>query len=442
MAKSGDFHRFGIAELHGAFARGDTSPSTVLDHFLARIAALDDRLRAFVEVDAKAARAAAFLSDARFAADSRRPLEGIPIAIKANIAVKGLELAAGMEARRGIIAEDDAAVVQRLRDAGAIIIGTTNMHEAAIGATTDNPFFGRCSNPHGYNRSPGGSSGGSAAAVAAGLCVAAIGTDTLGSIRIPSSFCGIYGLKPTPDTILTAGLVPLSPRFDAIGPMTRSMDDMAILTNVLCSPDLATAMRRSHFYSLANDGGTAVDGEVGERLALILADLPDRQAEMAVRPDCASVRKATFILATRDLIPALVDLGEERCTRVSDEVRNILERVVDRDEKALREDRTLVEQVAQMLRREIGSNGILVTPTTPVTAFSLGAPMPQNIADFTVLANVAGLPAITIPAGRDAQDLPIGLQLIGPVGGEAMLIAQARMLDDRIRGYAPPPAFW
>lgn len=441
MAKSGDFHRLGITELHAAFARGDTTPSRVLDHFLGRIAALDPALRAFVDVDAKSARAAAFLSDARFAADSRRPLEGIPIAVKSNLAVKGLELAAGMEARRGIIAEDDSAVVQRLRDAGAIIIGTTNMHEAALGATTDNPFFGRCLNPHGAGLSPGGSSGGSAVAVAAGLCVAAIGTDTLGSIRIPSALCGVYGLKPTPGTILTTGLVPLSPRFDVIGPMARSMDDMAILTNVLCAPDLATAMRRSHFSTLANGGGTRCDDEIAEKMTLILNELPDRQGEIIVRPDCASVRKATFILSTRDLIPNLVDLGEARCAKVSADIMSILERVVDRDEDRLRQDRMLVDQVGQMLRREIGSNGILVTPTTPVVTFPQDCPMPDTIADFTVLANVAGLPAITIPAGRNSADLPIGLQLIGPAGGEAMLIAQARMLDDRIRGYAPPAGF-
>ena len=441
MAKSGDFHRLGIAELHAAFARGETTPSAVLDVFLSRIATFDGTLRAFADVDAKAARAAAFLSDARFAADSRRPLEGIPIAVKSNLAVKGLELAAGMDARRGLIAEEDSVVVQRLRDAGAIIIGTTNMHEAALGATTDNPFYGRCLNPHGENRSPGGSSGGSAVVVAAGLCVAAIGTDTLGSIRIPAALCGVYGLKPTPGTILKAGLVPLSPRFDAIGPIARSMDDIAILTNVLCTPDLATAMRRSQYFSLSSNGGTACNDEVLEKLSLILAELPDRQGEIVVRPDCASVRKATFVLATRDLIPALVELGEDRCTRVSEEIMSILERVVDRDEDRIRKDRTLVDQVSQMLRRELGSNGILVTPTTPVTAFEHGTPMPQTIADFTVLANVAGLPAITIPAGRDAWDLPIGLQLIGPAGGEAMLIAQARMLDDRIRGYAPPVGY-
>lgn len=442
MSKSGGFHGFGITELHNAFSRGDTSPSAVLDHYLARIAAHDGALRSFVQVDDRAARAAAFLSDARFAADSRRPLEGIPIAVKSNIAVKGLELAAGMDARRDMVADEDATVVQRLRDAGAIIIGTTNMHEAALGATTDNPFFGRCLNPHGENRSPGGSSGGSAAAVAAGLCVAAIGSDTLGSIRIPAALCGIYGLKPTPDQISTAGLIPLSARFDAVGPMARSMDDMAILTNVLCSPDLATAMRRSHFFQLNGQGGTACEGEVLEKLSVIQADLHDRQDDIVVRPDCASVRKAAFVLATRDLVPSLVELGEERCARVSPETMSLLERVVDRDEESLRRDRTLLDQVGQMLRREIGSNGILMTPTTPVTAFRHDTPMPQSIADFTVLANVAGLPAITIPVGRDAQDLPIGLQLIGPAGGEAMLIAQARMLDDRIRGYAPPARYW
>lgn len=176
-------------------------------------------------------------------------------------------------------------------------------------------------------------------------------------------------------------------------------------------------------------------------MALIQAELPDRQGEIVVRPNCAAVRRATFILSTRDLIPTLVELGEARCARVSPEITALLERVVDRDEERLRRDRTLIDQVAQMLRREIGSNGILVTPTTPVAAFPHDTPMPETIADFTVLANVAGLPAITIPAGRNSADLPIGLQLIGPAGGEAMLIAQARMLDDRIRGYAAPAGY-
>lgn len=441
MSKSRDFHRLGITELHNAFSRGETTPSSVLDHYLARIAAHDGTLRSFVQVDERAARASAQQSDARFAADSRRPLEGITVAIKSNIAVKGLELAAGMDARRDMIADVDAEVVQRLRDAGAIIIGTTNMHEAALGATTDNPFFGRCLNPHGENRAPGGSSGGSAVAVAAGLCVAAIGSDTLGSIRIPASLCGIYGLKPTPGQIPTTGLVPLSRRFDAIGPMARSMDDMAILTNVLCSPDLATAMRRSQFFQLNGHGGTSCDGEVLEKLSVIQAELLDRQDDIVVRPDCGSVRKAAFVLATRDLVPSLVELGEARCARVSPDILSLLDRVVDRDEGVLRRDRSLLEQVGKMLRREIGSNGILMTPTTPVTAFRHDTPAPPAIADFTVLANVAGLPAISIPAGRDAQDLPFGLQLIGPAGGEAMLIAQARMLDDRIRGYAPPAGY-
>jgi len=443
MARGGDWHRLGITELHAAYSRGLTSPSAVVDHYLARIEALDGGLRAFVEVDAKAARAAAFLSDGRFATDTRRPLEGVPIAVKANIAVKGLEHGAGMAARSGMVAEEDAAVITRLREAGAIILGTTNMHEAALGATTDNPFTGRCINPHGDGQlSPGGSSGGSAVAVAAGLCLAALGTDTLGSIRIPASLCGIYGLKPTHGLISAAGLVPLSARFDAIGPMARSMDDLSILTNVLCTPDLATAMRRSRFLTLAHSGGTEVSPEVAERIGAILADLPDQQGDIAVRPDCARVRRATFLISARDLIPTLVPLGEDRCARISNEITRILEVAVDRDEGRNRDDLLLVDQIGEMLRRELGSNAILVTPTTPQTAFAQGTPLPESIADFTVLANVGGLPAITIPAGRDSADRPIGLQLIGPQGSEAMLIAQARMIDDRIRSYAPPPAYW
>jgi aspartyl-tRNA(Asn)/glutamyl-tRNA(Gln) amidotransferase subunit A len=182
-----DLHRLGIADLRRAYAAGDTSPAAVVEHYLARIETHQPQLRCYIEVDGAGARAAAEESGRRIAQGAVRPLEGVPVAVKANIAVEGLEWNAGMEARRGIVAAEDAEAVRRLRAAGAVILGTLNMHEAALGATTDNPWFGRAMNPHRDGYTPGGSSGGSGAAVSAGLCLASLGTDTLGSVRIPAA---------------------------------------------------------------------------------------------------------------------------------------------------------------------------------------------------------------------------------------------------------------
>jgi aspartyl-tRNA(Asn)/glutamyl-tRNA(Gln) amidotransferase subunit A len=437
-----DWHRLGITELHGAISRGDTTASLILEHYFARIDSYDSELRTFITVDRDNARAAAAVSDARFKADSQRPLEGIPVAIKANIAVKGIELNAGTRARHGIVPNEDAEAVDRLRRAGAVILGTLNMHEAALGATTDNPWFGRCINPHGEGRTPGGSSGGSGAAVAAGLCVAALGTDTLGSIRIPAAYNGVYGLKPTPGLIGAKGLVPLSDRFDAIGPLARSMDDLSIMTNVLFTPDLATAMRRSRFYQLADLGGVECARDIENALTVVIGELHDMAGWITLPEPCSRIRTGAFVIATRDLIKHLVSLGEDRCNLLSDELAASVEFAVSRSDSDYADDLRIVDQIAQLLVDEIGSNGILIMPTAPQTAFEQGAPAPASQADFTALANIAGLPSLSLPAARDKDGLPIGIQLVGPPGGEAMLIAQARMINDKIRGYVPPPKYW
>jgi aspartyl-tRNA(Asn)/glutamyl-tRNA(Gln) amidotransferase subunit A len=438
----GDWHRLGITELHAAYNREDVTPVDVVDHYLARINAFNPELKAFIEIDEAGARAAAAASAARFVADTQRPLEGVPIAIKANIAVKGLELSAGMKARAGIIADEDAYAVERLRNAGAIILGSLNMHEAAIGATTDNPFYGCAINPHGSGLTPGGSSGGSGAAVAAGLCLAALGTDTLGSVRIPAAYCGIFALKPTPGTISTHGVVAFSEKYDAIGPMARSMDDLSMLTNVLFTPDLATAMRRSRLLELADLGDVECETDVFEAFLGIIAELPDRQGFVTFSESCARIRTGAYVIAVRDLVPSLVALGEERCQQFSPALERVIEFGLSRSDEDLAADHAVVAAAAQTLRTEIGSNGILVVPTAPQVAFAQGGKAHSNQADFTALANIAGLCAISIPAGRDKSGLPIGVQLIGPAGGEAMLIAQARMINDRIRGYAPPTRLW
>ncbi len=437
-----DSHRLGISELRSSFARGNSSPKFLVQTILNRIEQLNPRLQAFIEVDEAGALQAADESEVRYAEDSQRPLEGVVVGVKANIAVKGLELNAGMAARQGLIADADAEAVTKLRDAGAIIIGTLNMHEAAIGPVTDNPFFGRCLNPHGENRSPGGSSGGSASAVAAGLCTVSLGTDTLGSVRIPSSYCGLYGLKPGAGAVSSEGLIPFSRKLDAIGGLARSMDDLSFLSNILVAPDISMALQRSRFLTLEGFGGTEPEMDVAQAFQHATAALRDAPSALALPYPLARTALACFALATRELAVHLVDLGEERCSKLSDDASAWLEIGLGRDNDLLAEDAEILAATRAALLEAVGANAILITPTTPQTAFAHGTQPPMNIADFTALANLSGLPAISIPCGRDSQGMPIGLQLIGPLGGEALLIAQARSINDRLKAYAPPTNWW
>ncbi len=437
-----DWHRLGISELQAAFLREEFRPSQYLDHMLQRIDAFNPELNAFLELDRTGAKAAAEESDRRFQEDEQRPLEGIVIGVKANIAVAGLELHAGSDARRGIVAREDAGTVEKLRNAGAIIVGSLNTHEMAMGATTNNPWFGACYNPYGTGLTPGGSSGGSASAVAAALCTASLGSDSLGSVRIPAAYCGIYGLKPTFGAGSSSGLVPACNRFDTIGPMARSLEDLSMLSHILFSPDLSTAMRRSQFLHLANMGGIEVGPAMSKAFEAVLADLPAPSGYVTLPHDANHVRGAGFVMMMREFIVHLVQLGEERCGRFSPDLEFLIDYTLSRSDEDVAEGARLVDEVAAIICNEISSSGILITPTVPQTAFLQTDRAPSNQAAFTALANIAGLPALTLPMGLDEQGRPMGVQLTGPAGGEAMLIAQARMINDKVRGYVPPPRFY
>jgi aspartyl-tRNA(Asn)/glutamyl-tRNA(Gln) amidotransferase subunit A len=432
-----DWHRLGIADLHAAYAAGQVSPAEVTDHMLARIKAVNPHLRAFIEVDADGAKADAARASEGIARGVFRPLEGVPIAIKANIAVRGLALNAGMDARRGIIAEDDAAVVMQLRAAGAIILGTLNMHEAALGATTDNVHFGRAFNPHGLGRTPGGSSGGSGAAVAAGLCVAALGTDTLGSVRIPAAYNGVYGIKPTPGVVRDEGLVPLSQRFDAIGPLARSLDDLeTVLTTIMPLGETAIV---PHAMALRGLGGMVCDEAVISGLHRAL-DAMGQDPELVSLPrPLADARTSAFILAVRDLQGHLVGLDRNR---FSDELRFLLDLAANRPATALELDAQCVAETRAALQSLVAGATVLILPTAPQGAFPQGERVPTTQADFTALANIGGFPALSLPAGRTAEGMPVGVQLIGAPGAEALLFVAARKIDSNLRGYVPPMHYW
>ncbi len=224
------------------------------------------------------------------------PLAGVTIGVKANIAVKGLPWTAGLDAYRNRIAQEDAKTVARLRDEGAMIVGTLNMEEGALGAKTDNPFFGAVQNPHRIGYSPGGSSGGSGAAVAAGLCDAALGTDTMGSVRIPASHCGVYGFKPATAAVSQHGLEPADLTLDAIGPMARSLEMLQRVTLAISEiggriEDKAGAVLVDH--------GVDVHSDVVQAFNRAVSVLPRRVTEVQLDHSNSRIRFAGFIHVSR-----------------------------------------------------------------------------------------------------------------------------------------------
>lgn len=428
-----------IRALRAAYLAHEATASGVVRNHLMRIERLNPTLRAFVEVDHAGALAAATQSDARIAAGELRALEGVPVGVKANIAVAGLEWNAGLASRRGLIAHADAAAVSRLRAAGCVVLGTLNMHEAALGATTDNPWFGRTVNPHRVDRTPGGSSGGSGVAVAAALCSTALGTDTLGSIRIPAAYNGVYGLKGTPDWIPRDGVVPVAAELDTIGPLTRSLDDLEAMLRVLAPasaahPPLRRLLILDSFGSVTCEAAVtrAYQRAIGE-----LAMLP--RTRLRLEDDPARVRLAGFMVASRELAAHLKAGQADYRTAVSTDLAKLLAIGEARASEAFATDLAVLSRTRVRLRASLGKDGLLLLPTAPQAAFAHTARPPASQADFTVLASIAGLPALSIPAGRDGDGLPVAVQLVGPPRSESALIAAARMLDERLHGYQPPP---
>src|SRR5580765_2392962 len=227
-----------IEELSALLVKRKVSPVELTEQFLRRIEKYKPQLNAFLTVTADHALAAARRAEKEFlrrrgSSGSRSPLMGIPITLKDNIWTRGIHTTAGSKVLRDFVPAEDATVVRKLSRAGAILLGKTNLHEFAYGITTNNAHYGAAHNPWALDRIPGGSSGGSAAATAAGLCVASIGTDTGGSIRIPASLCGLVGFKPSLHSVSVDGVIPLSTTLDCAGPIARSIEDAAFVLNAI-----------------------------------------------------------------------------------------------------------------------------------------------------------------------------------------------------------------
>lgn len=437
-------HALGVVSLLEAFRAGRVSVVAATDHYLERIARHDPVLKAFTHVDAEGARAAAAASAARYDAGTARALEGLPLAVKANIDVAGWPVHGGMAAFSGRVPAADAEVVARLKAAGAVILGLTNLHEGALGATTDSEAFGQTQNPHRIGFTAGGSSGGSGAAVAAGLCAAALGTDTLGSIRIPASYCGIVGLKPGFGRVPTQGLMHLVERLDCIGPMARSVGDCAALFAVLADPASGEADGDVARVATLSGGEVELDPAVGAALRLsasLLDGLGLRVEAQASGIDHGRVRLAGFVEAAREADRRLrLDVARTP-DGFSETFRSHLAFARGIDEATVAQGRRATDQAAAALKAALGLADVLLLPTTPQPAFAHGGPAPVSVADWTAPANFAGLPALSLPAGWTTDGLPVGVQLVGRAGADRALLRLGVRLEAALNAWAPPGDF-
>jgi len=388
----------------------------------------------WADLEARNAPLNAFVDFDRMAHGGEGELTGLTIGVKANIAVNGLPWTAGLGFRRDMIAKQDAEVVARMRAAGAAIVGTLNMEEGALGAATDNPWYGRTINPHRAGFTAGGSSGGSAAAVAAGLCDAALGTDTLGSVRIPAAYCGVYGLKPTHGAVSDTGLLAVDRTLDCIGPLARDLDTLEQVWAAMADVTMASANAPPQIYVLKGLGEVDLESGVLACYARACASITGSLRTLVLNNALHDIRLAGFVQAGRALI---AELGAAR-TKHNDLISPSLQGLLDYCKRTPPRPRILADTKAALIAA-LGENGVLILPTAPQAAFPHGTRPPANQADFTCLASIAGLPTLALPSGHDASGLPVGVQLVGPPHSEAMLFALARQIDTKRGAYTPRP---
>jgi aspartyl-tRNA(Asn)/glutamyl-tRNA(Gln) amidotransferase subunit A len=336
------------------------------------------------------------------------------LAVKDNIDVAGLPTTAGLQAWRDRIAPRDAPVVSALKKAGAVVTGKTLMDEAAFGALGDNPWYGRVHNPARHGYTCGGSSAGSAAAVASGEADLALGTDTLGSVRIPASYCGVVGYVPGAGRIDLAGVTPLAPSFDRVGLFTRSVAEMARFAAMLVDLSKPSAGMPS-VGVFTPDGRSAQAAERLWRAGCALAPID------AI--DWGALRRAMLLQIEVEAAPALLPLDS-----LSAPLRAALEFGKNAPPEKLARARATMDAARQQVAEWLGNYDLLLLPSTPQTAFPFDGPLPADQADFATLSSLMGLPAISVPMPVTSGELPIGVQLVAPAGRDASLLAAARLI--------------
>lgn len=465
-----------LSDIQADINSGIITLSGLVDYYLANIEKNKD-LNAFLEVFSDTARVSAREIDDKIKRGRQGKLAGMVIAIKDNICYAGHKVSASSKIIEDFQSLYTSTAVERLLAEDAIIIGRTNCDEFAMGGSNENSAFGPVKNPHNNKKVPGGSSGGSAAAVAADLCLAALGSDTGGSIRQPASFCGVIGLKPTYGRISRHGLIAYASSFDQIGPFTRSAQDAALLLDVMAGKDDHDSTASSHpkddYTSLMAEDRKykiayisdylereGLTKEIKDKIIRIIEDL--KQAGHIVEavefPYLDHVVPAYYVLTTAEASSNLSRYGgvlygyrSPGAEDIDSTFRKSRSEGFGKEVKRRIMLGTFVLSSgyydayyarAQKLRRvlrdktlEIFKNyDLILTPTTPNVAFEIGQiadPVAMYLEDiFTVHANLAGIPAISIPVGKNAQNLPFGLQLMAPPFMEANLLNMCNKLLD------------
>ena len=375
-----------------------------------------------IEARLPLARQAANASDARLESGSPLgPLDGVPFAVKANLDVAGITTTAGTTVARAAAARD-AEVVASLRAAGAIPVLTTTLAEAAIGSVTVNPWTGPCVSPRDTSRNAGGSSGGSAAAVAAGLVPFALGTDTMGSVRIPAACCGIAGWKPTRGAISTQGLVPLSGALDTVGVLAPSAIDLLPIARVLLGEKVTARPSRIGIASLTTDADEAARAAVDEA-ANRLRSSGCEVVDVHVDIDAALVRRRGLLLCETEAAGFWGPAVDGDPSGLSDPVRALLRFGRDAPAEAITAAELLRADVERTVRSVLDDVDVILLPTLP------GPPPardedPAGLADLTAFANLAGVPVVSVPIGMAAEGESVArsVQLIGRYGSDIALI--------------------
>ena len=450
--------QLGLSEASQLVRSKKVSPVELTHECLNRIERLNSKLNAFITVTAESALAEARQAEAEIQHDGwRGPLHGIPIALKDLVDTAGVRTTAASGVFKDRVPAEDAEIVRRLKAAGAVFLGKLNLHEFAYGGSSAISYFGPVHNPWNLDYSPGGSSGGSAAAVAAQLCYGAIGSDTGGSIRQPAGYCGIVGLKPTYGRVSTFGVIPLAWSLDHLGPITRTAMDAALMLQVIAGYD--TQDTASVDVPVPNYVATIAAATSSLRLGIPRAYFyealhPEIQAAMEaallVLKKLAGIQRDIAPLATNGSYSSVMDpyvaiLRAEAYAYHKDYVSKspelyqaqTLKRIragADVTTSAYIQSRRKLEQVRRSVARAFETVDLLITPTACVPSFAIANLLadPNTLREKELLTlrntrpfNMLGLPTVSVPCGFTRADLPIGMQITGPPGGEATVLRLA-----------------
>lgn len=438
--------RGGVWQCLHWLAAGRTTSGALAEACLDAIDRLNPTLHAFVDVRADIVRDQAASAQRRRREGPIGRLDGIPVAIKDNFDVAGYPTRAGLPTRGQHTARYDAHAVARLRAAGAIVLGKTNLDEGALGAATRNPHFGTTCNPFNPNRVAGGSSGGSAAAVAAGLAPVALGSDTLGSVRIPASYCGVFALKPTHGEISARGVVPAARRLDAVGILGRSVGDLVVMLQVLAGYDADDPRSRRRRVALQPpdwDPGhlrcgvlpdlaaVGVEPEVigvfDAAMARLDSALKDRQDLDFSDWPFQKMRRAGLLLMEAEMRSTFAEDLADTAHPVSQDFRAMMDFAAVKSAADYVVADRMLDFAMLKARRVFSRVDVLVLPTTPQGAFPVDAPVPASQADLTAFASLSACPAVSIPMGTLPDGVPIGMQFVGRPGSDLRLLELAEV---------------